>query len=92
MSEESGEQCEGGQREKGNRGGESEGGERRGGKDMSGVAPPGVENVVVRDFLIPLISGGIAVVKIPVPMSEPDFTQLTATLQAWKAALVRPTV
>ena len=57
---------------------------------MSAEAPPRAENVVVRDFPIPLISGGVAIVKVPVPMSELDFAQLTGTLQRWKTALVRP--
>lgn len=47
------------------------------------------EEVVVRDFPIPLLSGGIAVVKVPVPMTEDDFSQLTGTLQAWKKALTK---
>ena len=52
---------------------------------------PGIsKGVVIRNFLIPLSGGGIAVVKIPVPMSESDFDQLTGTLNAWKAALVWP--
>lgn len=42
---------------------------------------------VVRDFPIPLISGGIAVVKVPFPMSPADFTQIISTLEAWKPAL-----
>ena len=55
------------------------------GTGMSAVAPPRDDNAVIRDFPIPLISGGVAVVKVPVPMSELDFEQLTNTLQAWKA-------
>ena len=42
----------------------------------------------VRDFSVPLISGGIAVLRVPFPMSEDDFKQLNATLKAWKKALV----
>jgi hypothetical protein len=59
------------------------------GKDVAAVAPQDATDVVVRDFPIPLISGGLAVVKVPVPMSEEDFQQLTGTLTAWKSALVR---
>jgi hypothetical protein len=33
------------------------------------------------------MSGGIAVVKVPFPMSVADFQQLTSTLKAWKPAL-----
>ncbi len=58
-------------------------------KPVSAIAPPHSDNVTIRDFAIPLISGGLAVVKVPVPMSELDFKQLTGTLTAWKAALVR---
>ena len=42
---------------------------------------------VAREFPIPLMSGGIAVVKVPFPMSTADFDQLTSTLDAWKPAL-----
>ncbi len=41
----------------------------------------------VRQFLIPLSSGGLAVV--PVPMSAADFKQITDTLEMWKVALVQ---
>ena len=58
-------------------------------KSVSALAPPKSENVIVRDFPIPLISGGLAVIKIPVPMSESDFKQITGTLEAWKEAIVR---
>jgi hypothetical protein len=44
---------------------------------------------VIRDFPIPLMSGGIAVVQVPFPMSAEDFDQLQATLEAWKPALTR---
>ena len=43
---------------------------------------------VMRDFPVPLISGGIAMLRVPFPMSEADFGQLSATLKAWKPALV----
>lgn len=43
----------------------------------------------VRDFPVPLISGGIAVLRVPFPMSEDDFAQLESTLHAWKKALVK---
>lgn len=46
---------------------------------------------VIRDFPIPLMSGGIAVVKVPFPMSKEDFDQLQATLTAWEKALTRDT-
>lgn len=60
------------------------------GATVNAVLPQSAGAVsVVRDFPIPLISGGVAVVKVPVPMSEADFAQLTGTLAAWKAALVR---
>ncbi len=45
--------------------------------------------VTVRQFLIPLSSGGLAVVNVPVPMSEADFKQITDTLEMWKVALVQ---
>ena len=59
---------------------------------LSPVVPP-VKNgsVVIRDFPIPLMSGGIAVVQVPFPMTEADFNQLSATLKAWKPALTRTT-
>ena len=41
-----------------------------------------------RTFLVPLLNGGLATVRVPVPMSEADFAQLTGTLQIWKPALV----
>jgi hypothetical protein len=43
----------------------------------------------VREFPIPLLSGGIAVVKLPFPMSKDDFKHFTATLTAWEPALTR---
>lgn len=46
----------------------------------------------VRDFPVPLMSGGIAVLRVPFPMSEDDFQQLYATLHAWKKALVKTEV
>lgn len=42
------------------------------------------------DFPVPLPSGGIALLRVPFPMSEDDFTQLNETLKAWKKALVTP--
>ena len=48
-----------------------------------------IEGAVAQDFPIPLISGGIAVLRVPFPMSEADFEQLSSTLHAWKSALVR---
>jgi hypothetical protein len=35
------------------------------------------------------MGGGLAVIKVPVPMSQADFKQITGTLKAWKSALVR---
>lgn len=64
--------------------------ETNGGKPLSALLPPKDETPVVRDFPIPLMSGGVAVVKVPVPMSESDFDQIKGTLEAWKSALVRP--
>jgi len=46
------------------------------------------QQVVIRNFAIPLRAGGIAVVSVPVPMSEEDFDVLMKTLESWKAALV----
>lgn len=42
-----------------------------------------------RDFSIPLISGKIAMLRIPFPMSEADYEQLAETLRAWRKALVK---
>lgn len=53
------------------------------------VVPRG-GNAMIRDFPVPLISGGVAVLQVPFPMSEEDYEQLTATLTAWKRALVGP--
>ena len=58
------------------------------GPQVSAATPPS-SNAVVRDFPIPLTSGGLAVLKVPVPMSETDFKQITGTLEVWKSALVR---
>ena len=44
---------------------------------------------VIREFAIPLPSGGIAVVKVPFPMSNDDFDQIQETLMAWRKSLVR---
>lgn len=41
------------------------------------------------DFLIPLISGKIAILRVPFPMSEEDFEQLDSTMRIWKKALVK---
>lgn len=58
-------------------------------QNVSAAAPPKREGqVTVRDFPIPLISGGVAVLKVPVPMSDADFAQIAGTLKAWKMALV----
>jgi hypothetical protein len=59
------------------------------GKTINAILQSDADSAIVRDFQIPLISGGVAVVKVPVPMSEADFAQLTGTLEVWKQALVR---
>ncbi len=44
----------------------------------------------MRDFPVPLISGGIAVLRVPFPMRKDDFEQLKATLDTFEKALVGP--
>jgi hypothetical protein len=49
-------------------------------------------NPVVREFAVPLPSGAIAAFKIPFPMSEEDFKQYSALLNAYKTAIVKKAV
>ena len=59
-------------------------------KRFSSREVPNMEEDIIRSFQIPLMGGGIAVVQIPVPMSEGNFAQIIETLHIWEIALVQP--
>lgn len=54
------------------------------------MAPEGTKGHV-QELTLPLLGGGMAILKAPVPMSEANFKQLSAVLNAMKAALVGET-
>jgi len=51
--------------------------------------PPLSTGGSIREFAVPLPSGAIGAFKIPFPMSEADFTQYSALLEAYKTAIVK---
>ena len=52
--------------------------------------PASHSNVIVRDLTFPLIGGEAAVLRVPLPLSEENFSLLTTLLQTMKAAIVKP--
>lgn len=56
-------------------------------KVKTAVAPEGTK-ANVQELTLPLLGGGMAILKVPVPMSEANFKQLSNVLNAMKAALV----
>lgn len=52
------------------------------------MIPTGQTNVKIEELTFPLIGGGMAVLKAPVPMTEANFELLHAMLKAMKAAIV----
>ena len=52
---------------------------------MTAVARQDAASTVVRDFSIPLLNGGIAVIKIPFPMSKSTSTNCQARWRYGKA-------
>ncbi len=54
------------------------------------VLPVGDSRAMIRELTIPLIGGGLAVLKAPLPLSNENYTLLTAFLETMRPALVAP--
>jgi hypothetical protein len=61
-----------------------------GGTSQQAVLPAGDIRAVIRELTIPLIGGGLAVLKAPLPLSDDNYALVTAFLQTMKPALVAP--
>ena len=57
----------------------------------AGATHPAGESVAVRDFTFPLIGGGMAVLRAPLPMSDENYTLIKTMLETMKKAIVTPT-